>query len=271
MTNFLIQLREWIKNPKHQRNLTIVLAIIVVLLIRRCSPSQGEINSLKQNVFALNDSIRTYKTKNGQLIYEKGAIISENGSLKDYNRALYEEIKYLKDNPIVVIKPEIKIVEVPKYIPIYIKDPIKNSDGSITRTLDWSYDTTYSIGNFRKIYGDFKATVDSSLNLTTSPMHISRDEFGMALTTGLTENKEGLLEIFVTSKYPGFSVTNLDGSLIDPAKSEVLKKYFPPKRWAIGVYGGFGPYIDPFNVKIGMGVQLGIGLQYNIIQWNFKK
>jgi hypothetical protein len=102
-------------------------------------------------------------------------------------------------------------------------------------------------------------------------MHISRDEFAMSLTTGLTENKDGLLEIFVTSKYPGFSVTDLNGSLIDPAKSDVLKKYFPPKRWALGVYGGYGVYFDPAKIRVGTGIQLGIGIQYNIFQWNFKK
>jgi hypothetical protein len=37
------------------------------------------------------------------------------------------------------------------------------------------------------------------------------------------------------------------------------------------LYTGFGPYVDPFNSKIGMGVQIGVGLQYNLIQWNFKK
>ncbi len=271
MTNFLIWLREWIKDPKNQRNLTIVTALIVIILIQRCSPSQGEVNTLKQNIWAMNDSLRSYQTKNGQLIYERGAIIAEGKSLKDYNLALYNEIQYLKDNPIVVVKPEIRIIEIPKYIPIYPGKPRYNEDGSKTQDFFWNYDTTYSTGNYRKLDGSFWVNVDSSLNLKTGPMHIKNDQIGMSLLTGLTENKDGKLEIFVTSKYPGFSVTKLDGALIDPAKSDVLKKYFPPKRWALGFYGGFGPYVDPFNAKIGMGVQLGIGLQYNLLQWNFKK
>ena len=102
-------------------------------------------------------------------------------------------------------------------------------------------------------------------------MHITTDEFGMSLITGLTENKDGLLEIFIKSPYPGFKVTSIDGALIDPNESEVIKKYFPPKRWAIGFYGGYGIYYDPLKISAGSGLQIGIGLQYNILQWNLKK
>ena len=59
------------------------------------------------------------------------------------------------------------------------------------------------------------------------------------MSTGFTENKDGLLEIFVKSDYPGFKVSKLDGALIDPKKSNVLKKYFPEKRWGLGVYCGY--------------------------------
>ena len=271
MTNFLIWFREWIRDPKHQRNLTIVLAIVIILLMRRCSPSDAEVNTLKQNVFSLNDSIRTYKTKTGELIYEKGALIAENGNLKSLNSKLAEDIKYLKDHPIVVIKTEIIIKHDTIEIPVYITNPVWNEDGSVTRDLKWKYEKDFGKGNSRKLSGEIKVTVDTSMNLTSTPVHITTDEFSLAITTGMTENKDGLLEIFVKSDYPGFSVSSLDGALIDPKKSDVLKKYFPPKRWALGVYGGIGPYLDPFNQKVGVGIQLGVGLQYNIIQWNFKK
>jgi len=268
---FIKAVFKWLSDIKNQRNVLLVAIIVLILLMRGCGTSGSEVNTLKQNVFALNDSLRVYKTKNGLLIYEKGALISETKTLKDLNKDLAEAVKYLKDHPVVIIKPEIRIVEVPKYIPIYVKDPVKNADGSITRTLEWAYDSTYSPGNYRLLKGDFKATVDSNLNLSTTPMHINRDEFGMALTTGLTENKEGKLEIFVTSKYPGFSITKLDGALIDPRESDVIKKYFPQKRWALGVYGGYGFYFDPNNLRVGNGFQIGVGLQYNIIQWNFRR
>jgi hypothetical protein len=266
------KVKDWLSSVKNQRNLLIVGVIILILCLRSCGPSKGEVNSLKQNVFALNDSIRTYKGKNGTLVFEKGALISENGNLKSLNSDLAAEVKNLKDNPIVIIKTVIKIVHDTVYIPINVGGPTWNADSSVvTRNLNWSYAKEFSKGNYRKLGGDFKAFIDTSMNLTTTPMHITTDEFGMSISTGLTERKDGLLEIFVTSPYPGFSVTSLDGALIDPAKSEVLKKYFPPKRWALGVYGGYGVYFDPAKIRVGTGIQIGIGLQYNILQWNFKK
>jgi hypothetical protein len=228
-------------------------------------------NTLQQNVFALNDSIRTYKTKNGDLVYEKGALISENGSLKTLNKDLANEVQYLKDHPIVIIKTKIVIKHDTIEVPVYIGNPIWNEDGSVTRELKWNYEKDFGKGNSRKLAGKLNVTVDTTMNLTSAPVHITDDEFSLAITTGLTENKDGLLEIFVKSDYPGFSVSSMDGALIDPKKSDVLKKYFPPKKWALGVYGGFGPYVDPFSARVGLGVHIGIGLQYNIIQWNFKK
>lgn len=263
---------EWLSAVKNQRNLLIVGVIILIICLRSCGPSEGEINSLNQNIIALNDSIRTYKGNDSKLVFEKSALISENGNLKTLNKGLSDEVKKLKDNPIVIIKTTIKIVHDTIKVPVYISGTSWSTDSTkVTRHLDWKYEKEHSIGNYRKIEGSFDATVDTSLNLTTSPMHITTDETGMSLTTGLTENERGLLEIFVKSDYPGFVVTQLDGALIDPKKSDVLKKYFPPKRWALGVYAGYGCYFDPAAIRIGTGIQIGIGLQYNILQWNFKK
>lgn len=259
------------KNIKIQRNLAIIIAIIAILLVHRCTKSDTNIDSLNQNITALNDTIRSYKDKNSQLVYEKSAFISKLKGLESLNKELSEELKYLKDHPIVIIKTRIKIVHDTVYIPVNIGDPTHLIDGSISRNLTWKYEKDFSGGNYRKLAGDLDVIVDSNLNLTSSPMHITTDEFGMSLITGLTENKDGLLEIFIKSPYPGFKVTSIDGALIDPNESEVIKKYFPPKRWAIGFYGGYGIYYDPLKISAGSGLQIGIGLQYNILQWNLKK
>jgi len=266
------KITDWLSDAKNQRNLIILIAAIVIILMRSCGPSSSEVNTLTQNVSALNDSVRTYRSKNGDLIFKKDALIAENGSLKSLNTDLDKEVKNLKDNPIVVVHTVIKIVHDTIKIPISIGVGVWNADSSaITRDLTWTYEKEYSKGNYQKLSGDFTAKVDTSLNLTASPMHINIDEFGVSMYTGLTENKNGLLEIYANSDYPGFSITNLDGALIDPAKSEILKKYFPPKKWAIGVYTGYGIYIDPSLYRIGSGFQIGIGIQYNILQWNWKR
>ncbi len=261
------------KNTNTIRNFLIVsLAIISFLYFRSCSNTSTHENTYRQNLIALQDSIRTYTTKNGEMIFEKAALISENDNLKTLNSDLAKEIQYLKDNPIVVVKTKIVVQEIPVKIPVY-SDEFGNwneNKTQFTQNFKWSKQQNFDTDNWRKLAGSFSITVDTSFTLSSSPMSIDTSEFGMSLTTGLTENKDGILEIFVKSNYPGFSVTKLNGALINPTESAVLKKYFPPKRWALGTYVGYGMYFDPTNMQSGTGAQIGIGLQYNILQWNFK-
>jgi hypothetical protein len=255
-----------------QRNILLVLSVILIfLMIRSCGDSSIQINTLKQNVFSLNDSLRTYKDKNGQIVYEKGALISENKDLEKLNKELANEIKYLKDNPLVVIKTVVKVVHDTTYIKINPTDRGKWVGKTFEQNFKWNLNENYSLGNSRIIEGNFDVYVDSLFKVSTSKMKLTKDELSMELSTGLTENKDGLLEIFVKSKHPGFAVSSLDGALIDPKKSDVLKKYFPPKRWGLGIYGGYGVCVNPTNLNSAIGIQIGVGLQYNIIQWNFKK
>lgn len=268
----LLSIGKWVSNIRNQRNLLAgILLVILFMNLRHCNSNSAIENTYKQNITALSDSIRVYQTKNGSLVYEKAAFITENGSLKTLNSELASELEYLKDNPIVIIKYKTKIVRDTVEVPIYPTKPGIWTDGVFTQSFDWALDEDYGKGNYRKINGEFDVNVDTTYQLSTSKLRLTTDELGIAFTTGLTENKDGLLEIFVRSDYPGFKPTSLDGALVDPKNSKVLQKYFPPKRWALGVYGGYGFYGDLQNNTFGHGVQLGVGLQYNLIQWNFKK
>ncbi len=255
-----------------QRNiLLVVCAILLFISIRSCVGGDRRINTLEQNVFSLKDSLRSYKDKTGQIVYEKGALISEKKELEKLNSELAKEIKYLKDNPLVVIKTVVKVVHDTTYIEINPTDRGKWVGKTFEQNFKWNLNENYSLGNSRTIEGNFDVYVDSLFKVSTSKMKLTKDNMSMGLSTGLTENKDGMLEIFVKSNYPGFSVSSLDGALIDPKKSDVLKKYFPPKRWALGVYGGYGICVNPTTLNSAIGIQIGVGLQYNIIQWNFKK
>lgn len=255
-----------------QRNILLALTILFLFLfIRSCNENGGKINTLEQNVFTLKDSLRTYKDKTGRLVYEKGALISEKDDLKKLNVDLANEVKNLKDNPLVVIKTVVKVVHDTTYIEIKSTNPGRWNGNTFTQNFEWDLNNKYSKENYRLIEGNFDVYVDSTFKLSTSKMKIIKDELSMSMSTGFTENKDGLLEIFVKSDYPGFKVSKLDGALIDPKKSDVLKNYFPPKRWGLGVYVGYGVSINPVTLSPASGIQIGIGVQYNILQWNFKK
>lgn len=259
-----------LRNPKVQRNWILILALLAIILMRRCSPAESELTTLRQNVFALNDSIRNYRDKNKDLVFVKGALISENNDLKILNNSLYNEIAVLKGEPLVAIKTKIKIVHDTVKVPVYLDPPIHLSDGTVVRSFNWKLHNEFSKGNYRRLEGSSSVRIDSTNTITVDSMKINKDELGISILTGLAENGD-YLEIFVKSKYPGFEPTEMVGSLIDPKKSDILKKYFPQKRWGLGIYGGYGVYFNLRNLNVGTGALLGVGVQYNIIQWNFKK
>ena len=89
----------------------------------------------------------------------------------------------------------------------------------------------------------------------------------MSFTTGITESNDDEIEIFIKSDYPGFTPSDIQGAVIDPRKSEVISKYFPPKRWGISPYVGYGIYGDLQKGTFGHGINIGIGITYDIIQW----
>lgn len=271
--NILIKLWEYLSTPKGQRNALLIVFVLCIVYFRSCTGGSSiDTTVYEQNIAALTDSLRVYKTKNGELVYEKSSLLTSTKELKQLNNELAEEVKYLKDNPIVIIKWKTKIVHDTVYLPVVVGEAYWNEDSTIkTVPFTWKYDTVYIENNYRKLAGQYLVQVDTLLNVVTKSFIISTDEIGMSFTTGLTESKDGNLEIFIKTPYPGFKPVDVDGALIDPRESDVIKKFFPPKRWSIGPYIGYGFYFDPVKGKAGSGINAGISVSYGIIQWKGKK
>ena len=215
-----------------------VLLLFVGLLVNKCKKDEdSSIDNFidNQNLKALKDSVRVYKNKIGELTYQKYSLISNNNSLDSLNKELAEELKNARG----------KVITIVKYKTIYKRDTVyvnntltKYLDGRYS--LDWKNDTIYSPGNYRTLSGNSFFKVDTLTN-TITPLYtrINRDEIGFSMVTGLQE-KDSLLEIFVTPKFPGMIVTDIQGTLVDPRESEVIKKFFPAKKWSVGPYFGIG-------------------------------
>lgn len=266
---------EILKSPKAQRNILAVALVAAIIFLRGCGGGSSiDEYKYEQNISSLQDSVRTYETKNGELVNEKLALVTERNDLKKYNKDLEEDIQYLKDNPIVVTKFITKIV----HDTVWLQPEIDttnitfNQDSSLMYVpFTWGDSIKHDENNYKIIEGSYIIEVDTARNLSTKEFKIIRDEIGISFTTGITENDNDQVEIFIKSNYPNFTPTKIDGALFDPRESDVIKKFFPPKRWAIGVYGGYGFYFDPSKVTVGSGIQVGVGVQYNFIQWHGKK
>jgi hypothetical protein len=246
----------------------LAIALIIMLLLRQCDATKkAEIREkmANANIEALKDSVRTEKNKNGDLIFIKKALLVDKGNLEILNKDLNEEVKKLKGKIITLQKIEgsITISE-----PITItNEVVKYRDG--VYGLAWNYDTVYSEGNYRKFSGETSVLVDSSKNISSKGTTIKQDELALTLVTGLRE-KNGALEIYVDPQYPGMKITRIDGAIIEPQKSDAIKKYFPPKKWSIGPMLGVGMSAGyGINGKpiFGPTVTFGIGISYGIIRF----
>lgn len=213
---------------------------------------------MEQNQKALTDSVRISKNKVGELEFSKNILVSEKKDLSKLNKELADELKKTKGD----------VYELNKYI-IHLKgrpQPIPTSitiSDSIVK-LDWEKDTIFNVGNSRFIKGQtiFKAKIfkDSIIFTDVSSMLIN-DEVKLTVFQGFRE-KDGNLEVFVRSNYPGFELKDLTSVIVDPKDHPILNKFSEkPKRFGIGFYGGYGLGIN------GLSPQIGIGLQYNIIRF----
>ena len=242
----------------------ILLAAIVVLILlnlKQCQ-SNGDLKNQKDlyssNLDALRDTVRIEKNKAGQIEFSKQALISQNGDLEKLNKKLAEEVKNAKGKVIYVQSASGTIDNTPTD-PQIITNTVKIYDRS-TSVISTSVDTTFDDNNYRKLSLETTVKTDSG-KIISSTSQVKKDEISFNIITGLKEEK-GKLRIFIRSDYPGLSFSKIDGSLVDPQKSETLKKMFPPKRFGAGLMIGYG-----LTQNMTPGFFIGAGIQYNLIRW----
>jgi len=232
----------FVRNNKLITGIVIFALISSLLNLRQCSNNQTlkkEVKVATQNIKALNDTIRLTKDREGKAEFDKLALLTDKVSkLADMNADLAKEVKAIKGRVNTIIKTDLKIVH--DTIPV----PATGSVVDSVVRVDWKYDTTYSSGNYRKLNGF------TTYDLKTKYPYAQKnqDEFGIRLTTGIKNLKEGKPEIFLKSEYPGLTVTALDGAVLDPS-------LFKPKKrtplFTIGAHIGYTPVTyDLVNRKV---------------------
>lgn len=219
---------------------------------------KAEIAIANQNITALNDSLIISKTKNGNLIADKGVLIAEKDNLYQLNSELAEEVKKIKGD---VVRLTNTVIELSNQNPIILDDTIFML-GNDSILVKWQKHEQFDKYNFRTIMGEtLLQRIDSNTNTYNSNTILTTNSIGLSLTTGLREIN-GKLRIFVTSAYPGFSVTKLNGAEIDPKDNPIYKNFVEKKKpWGIGVQVGYG-----FNNK-GVSPFVGVGVSYNFIRF----
>jgi len=245
-------------------NLVFILIVIslglLFLNLKQCNDKKD--TKLKNEIYlsnlqALKDTVRIEKDKRGETEFTKQALIAENGSLKDLNKGLNDEANKQKGKVIYIEKASGNIT----------KDTTKPIGGTIKEINDTTYEVSdsliinYDSNNYKKFLVITTIKIEKDRNATILKTRLVNDVIGFNIVTGLQE-EDKKLRIFLRSDYPDLAFTKIDGSLIDPKKSEAIKSFFPRKKWGIGIQGGYG-----INSQIKTGFYIGFGIQYNLWSW----
>jgi FtsZ-binding cell division protein ZapB len=199
------------------------------------------------------DTLSVYQNKVGELYAANDTYIMDIKELKKTNKELYDEVKNLKDNPIIVTKTQIE----------YRVDTVRmNSDTVFVYNdgNDLIYRNDFSK---RDQWMDITGTTLFSMNNKQFSTTLNSISFNSDITTNLVE-RDNKLYFVSKSSNPYMQINNIEGCMLSPEDSKVIKERFD-KRWAVVV--GAGPTMTVVNgqLKIVPGLQLTVG--YKLISF----
>lgn len=214
--------------------LILVLFAISIISIRQCSSVKSEYGN---NVKALNDTIKTYKTKNGALVATNTTVESDLKTLKSINASLYDEIKSLKTKKSVT-----SAVHISGTINNQLHDTIwMTSVEEIKSGVEHEFDFN---NEWRTLEGVVGVNNDS-INVS-----ITKDQVMFDYTLAIDKSNN----VYVKSSNPYVKYKQLEGFKIPAAKQT---------HWSLGPAVNFG--YDPIQNKPSFSI--GISLNYGIIRW----
>ena len=227
----------WSKFKTHAIYILIICLLIGFLSVsvNRCTDVSRE---YKHNLEALNDTIKYYQDKNGNLVATKLAFESDIKTLELLNKDLYDQIDSMKLNPktvaqIITIGGEI---ENPQQDTAYI---VKYDTISKGFNKDFDFNNKY-----RTLEGNVDYHNDSL------GIHITKDVINFDYTLAMDKDAR----IYVKSTNPYVKYNEISGFTVPKQKK---------KRWNIGpsINGGY----DPINKN--WSASIGISFTYGLIQW----
>ena len=230
------------------KNFIIVLLVILCLVgAWSLYRTKKDLERTKIVLVESQDTTFIYKNKAGELYAACETYIADIKELKTANEELYKEYKNLKDHPIIIEKVQTVI----KIDSIYIKDDVTVDTLSNMYTADFKF-----ADNYCSISG---ATTLDVLNKAANTS-IYNIEIPATFTTDVIEKNKKLY--FLTKcDNPYVQINNIEGAIVSPEQSKVLKKRFN-RPW--GVMIGVGPSITVVNntVKVYPSLQLTIGYKF---------
>lgn len=230
------------------KNLLIVV-LVIFLLVVSCDTyiTKKELAKTKIELVEANDSTFIYKNKVGELYTARETYIADINQLKQTNEDLYEKYKNLKDHPIVIekIKTIVKIDSI-QVKDSLIADPVQN-----TYTANFKYNDKWC---------NISGSTLFNFPLNTANTSIYNILFPATFTTNVIE-KDKKLYFLTNCDNPHVQINNIEGAIVSPQQSKVLKNYFN-RPWGIMAGIGVSTLVIDNTIKIYPALQITVGYKF---------
>ena len=222
----------------------IVFLFMLSLLITAVRSCQDYKNRSNNNVVALTDSIKYYKTKYGEVYVSKTLLEGDLSTLKIVNDSLYNTIKEMKLNKPTSIVYIDNTIDNGEKDTSWVIPPVPSGGDSIIMFYPMITKKFEFTNKFRELEGDVTIK-DTTLNLS-----IKKDKVYLDYTLAIEDNK-----VYVKSNNPYVQYNKIQGIQLPQ----------PKKRWTTLVIGpsiGYGYDLknSNFGPSIGLNITYGLDL-----------
>lgn len=207
-----------------------------------------ECRNYEKKLKARNELVTEYKNKAGEL-YDANLVYETTvRDLKKSNSELAEEVKNLKDNPLVITKT---------------KTVIEYKDVEITDTVyvNQNDSTFLSKFNFTDDWANIEGYTSVDIVRKSGFTHFNNISISQDLTLDVVEKDANLL-VVAKSDNPYVKINTIEGALISPEKIKSIRNE-SKQKWA--VVAGVGPAVTVVDNTIKLYPALNVTIGYKLI------
>lgn len=251
VSKFWAIIKSFFKSFSFRDWLLIIVSILLLCFFLRARQLSSQLREANQKY---TSDITAYINKVSDEYKSRQIAVLSLSEAKKQNAELMDEIKNLKDHPVVItkIKTDFRV----DTVMLETTHEVVPSHDTIPEIhfFNWRFlhpENYYSINGHSSISSDF-------INYSTVLDNLSVNS---KITVDLIDDDEHL-KIITKSDNPYVNISDINSVVIDPRKSAVIKKYFPQKRWGVGPSVSFG-----VNQDLKPNWNLGISVHYSIFQF----
>ncbi len=253
----------------------VIVGLLIMMFAGQCKRSTDlkiENAKLEQNVSAADSTIIEYKNKEGVYEADKATWILSEKELKKQNKNLFDQVKAQEGNVISLNNTIIRLRQDTTILHDSIRYLTKIIDSAIQIDpemwiLPWELRYDWDDNNHDYFKGKTLLKLDTT-TMEVTHLDTQMDDRDSKIDVTFGEKVVGgKYNVYIQSKYPGFSAEQMTGVFIDPNTNKDIKKLIKKRHWFTGfsISVGITPGYDFINQQ--PAIVIGPTIGYSIYQW----